>query len=322
MTVQSSSLPRAILLSHPGRIPHAITRSSGLARVSRRLASGLILLAAGAVLIIGTSARTAKGEGPAGFGPVEHEVKSDYSHIRVRRKGDVRTMVFVRDNGQEAGETMLDLKNPHQLLIPYTRAMFAGYLFRPRPEKVLIVGLGGGAMVQFLKHHQPELQVHAIDIDPEVIRIADEYFGTKPTDNIRITAVDGFEYLKETDNRYDVVFMDAFLKPSSDTDGTGVPLRLKTIKFLKQVQSKLTDGGVVVFNINPGKTLRRDVGTIRKAFPQSYEFRVFGSKNLVVVGSTSETRQTGTHLDSVASELDERFDVTFSFAELLKRLTR
>lgn len=315
-------MPRAILLRHPGRLPRAICRPSELAQAQQRLVSVVILLAAGAVLINNTPALAAKGKTPASLGPVEHEVKSDYSHIRVRRNGDVRTMVFVRDNGQEVGETMLDLKKPQQLLVPYTQAMFAGYLFRPRPEKVLIVGLGGGAMVQFLKHHQPELQVHAIDIDPEVVRIADEYFGTKPTDNIRITAVDGFKYLKETDDRYDVVFMDAFLKPSSDTDGTGVPLRLKTIEFLKQVQSKLTDGGVVVFNINPGKTLRRDVGTIRKAFPQSYEFRVFGSKNLIVVGSTSETRQQRAQLDPVASELDERFGASFSFADILKRLTR
>lgn len=259
---------------------------------------------------------------PKELGPVEHEVRSEFSHIRVRRNEDVRTMLFVRDNGQEAGETMMDLSKPHELLVPYTRAMFAGYLLRPQPQKVLIVGLGGGAMVRFLQYHQPELSVDAIDIDPEVVRIADEFFGTKPSDNIRIQAEDGFVWLKNTDERYDVIFMDAFLKPSSDTDGTGVPLRLKTIEFLKQVQTKLTPNGVVVFNLNPGESLRKDIGTIRKAFAQAYVFRVFGSKNQIVVGSTSHSRRQRAELAPVAMKLDQRFKVSFSFQEILKRLSR
>ena len=167
------------------------------------------------------------------LGPVEYEVKSEYSHIRVRKKDNVRTIVFVRDGGQEIGETKIDITKPHELLIPYTQTMFASYLVRPKQERVLIVGLGGGAMVQFLKHHEPEVKVDAVEIDPAVVKIAAEYFDTKPSENVRIFTQDGFEYFKATEDTYDVIYMDAFLKPSRDTDSTGVPLNLKTIDFYK-----------------------------------------------------------------------------------------
>lgn len=274
------------------------------------------------VLVAGDVAFAAKPVVIGDLGPVEHEVQSEYSHIRVRRNGDVRTMLFVRDNGQEAGETMLDLKNPHHLKVPYTQTMFASYLFRPKPEKVLIVGLGGGAMVRFLQHHQPNVKIDAIEIDPEVVRIADEYFGTKPTANVRIMTADGFDYLKTTESRYDAIFMDAFLKPSADTDSAGAPLRLKTVAFLKQVQSKVRSGGVVVFNLNPSRSLSKDLAAIRSAFSQTYVFRVLGSKNLVVVGSTSETRVQKAELLPIARETDRLFGATFSFEGILRRLSR
>jgi spermidine synthase len=256
------------------------------------------------------------------LGPVEYEVKSEYSHIRVRQKGDVRTIVFVRDGGQEIGETKIDISKPHELLIPYTQTMFASFLVRPKQEKVLIVGLGGGAMVQFLKHHEPEVKVDAVEIDPAVVKIAAEYFDTKPSDNVRIFTQDGFEYFKATEDTYDVIYMDAFLKPSRGTDSTGVPLNLKTVEFYKSVQSKLNADGLVVFNLNPSRTIRNDIATIRKAFPVTYNFRVAQSQNLVVVASISKRRMRNAELVPVARELDDRFEASFSFQRMLRLLTR
>lgn len=256
------------------------------------------------------------------LGPIEYEVTSGFSHIRLRRKDDVRTIVFVRDGGQEIGETKVDLSKPHELLIPYTQAMFASYLLRPQQERVLIVGLGGGAMVHFLKHHEPHVKVDAVEIDAAVVKIAAEYFGTKASDNVRIFTQDGFDYFQTTHNSYDVIYMDAFLKPSRDTDSTGVPLNLKTVAFYKGVQSKLTPDGLVVFNLNPSKTMRVDIATIRKAFPVTYTFRVEQSQNLVVVASMGKRRMRTAELVPVAKQLDERFEANFSFQQMLRLLTR
>jgi len=44
--------------------------------------------------------------------------------------------------------------------------------------------------------------------------------------------------------------MVAFLRPSNDTDPTGVPTRLKTLAFLGRLKAALAPGGVVAFNVN------------------------------------------------------------------------
>jgi len=71
---------------------------------------------------------------------------------------------------------MVNLKKPYELLEAYARYMFLSYLFQAQPERVLIVGLGGAAMVHFLKHYDPEVHVDVVEIDPAVVKIAAEYF--------------------------------------------------------------------------------------------------------------------------------------------------
>jgi spermidine synthase len=65
--------------------------------------------------------------------------------------------------------------------------------------------------------------------------------------------------------------MDAFLKPSEETDGTGAPLALRTQQFYKQMQEKLKPGGLVAFNLNPHEELADDIRAIAGSFPQIYQ---------------------------------------------------
>ena len=136
-----------------------------------------------------------------------------------------RTLAFVRDNGQEAFETQVDLDKPYELTITYVPFMFNNYLLEPKPKRVLIVGLGGGSMIHFLKRYDPEVKIDSVEIDPAVVEIAKKYFNVPDDDNVKLMAEDGLKYLESTDAKYDVIYMDAFLKPSADTDKTGAPTR-------------------------------------------------------------------------------------------------
>ena len=63
--------------------------------------------------------------------------------------------------------------------------------------------------------------------------------------------------------------MDAFLRPSTDTDTSGVPLRLKTIQFYKDVQKKLAPDGLVAFNIHAHEKVTDDLKNVHDAFAQN-----------------------------------------------------
>ncbi len=251
-----------------------------------------------------------------GGGAIEAEAKSNYSHIRIRRQGNVRTMNFVRDNGEEHIQTLWNIKRPYDLVTNYSRLMFSSYLFVPQPKRVLIVGLGGGAMVHFIKHYDPEVKVDAVEIDAKVVELADKYFDVRTQKNVKIITEDAFKYFKENKTRYDVIYMDAFLKPSEGTDATGQPLRLKTTEFYKGLREQLTPDGIVVINLNVYEGTKDDLATIRGAYPQIYTFRAT-TPNLVVVGTWEKSKTDAADFRTRARALDQRFKATFSFVGML-----
>jgi len=258
------------------------------------------------------------GEGAQGFGGAELDVKSEFSRIRVTKFGNVRTLWFVRDNGDEVIESQVDLKKPHDLLVEYTRFMFLSYLVRPKQDRVLIVGLGGGSMVHFLQHYEPNTKVDVVEIDPVIVKIADKYFGVKSGGNVNIITKDAFAYIKETDAKYDVIYMDAFLKPAlGKTDETGNPLKLKTINFYKDLQKHLNADGLVVYNINPHDGLENDIKTIAEAFPSLYVFELrYGG--VVVVASMAAKQIDPATLLAEGADLDKRFKTSYSYRTMVK----
>jgi spermidine synthase len=247
-------------------------------------------------------------------------ITSEYSNIIVGENKNIRTLIFVRDSGEQMVESQMDMAVPQRLLIAYTRSMFASYLFVPNPTRVLLVGLGGGSMVRFLEHYEPQLYIDAVDIDPAILTIASDYFGTRPSEKVKLVAADGFAYIENSIRKFDVIYMDAFLKPSEGTDSTGVPLDLKTAAFYQSMQTHLTEAGAVVFNLNEQDSTAADVRTIEKSFASTHVFEVEGSGNLVVVATRQKTSADPEALATTAREVGRRFRGEFSFENLLREL--
>jgi spermidine synthase len=255
-------------------------------------------------------------------GRVEFETRSPFSQIRIRRNGSIRTLIFVRDSGEEAWESQMNLRTPHVLKFTYLQHMFSSYLLQPEQSRVMIVGLGGGSMVHFLQKYDPAVKIEAVEIDPVVVELAERFFAVKQNDNVRLVIADAFDYLKQTKNKYDVIYMDAFLKPSADTDETGVPLRLRTQQFYREIQRLLVENGSVVFNINPHPQMQQDLQVISESFPQTYVFALPNSEGVVAVGSLQPERLTGAQLKAAGKQIDGRFKAGFSFEAIAGRLRK
>jgi spermidine synthase len=270
----------------------------------------IALIAAAVALALWSTSPTAT------LGKLEHEEVSAFSRIRVRRDGDVRALTFVRDNGQEVVQSRVNLNAPQTLQSPYARAMFVSYLYAPHPRRVLIVGLGGGAMVRFLTHHEPQLQIDAVEIDPAVVRVADGYFGVRSGGNVRVHTADAVAFVESTADRYDLILMDAFLRPSSGTDATGVPSGLKTLAFLDRLKRTLAPGGVVAFNVNEHASMADDIAAVTTAFGRAAVYRSPPSDNKVVI-ATADPFATDDELRARIGPLDARFGGALPFAEVL-----
>ncbi len=252
------------------------------------------------------------------YGEILHETTSDFSHIRVRQRGAIRSLLFVDDDGSEQRQSAISMDNPEELQLSYTRSLFVSFLFRHPQERVLIVGLGGGGMVRYLNQLQPETHVDSVEIDPAVVQIAADYFDTKPGPKTSIFTADAFVYLKETETTYDAIYMDAFLRPPDDSGLETVTERLKTVNFLKSLHPRLKPKGLVAFNlIEVDPSTDEDLEAMKEAFPNVYIFSAPKSGNLAVIASLDPERLSKETLMERAVDFAANTSLELDFEDLV-----
>jgi spermidine synthase len=247
-----------------------------------------------------------------------HEVRSAYSHIQIRDLGGRRAMLFLGSGGEAALETLIDRHAPHRLQHPYSHTLMAGLLYAPAPRSVLLVGLGGGAIVRFLNHEFPDTRLDVVEIDPVVVALAREYFGTVAGGRTRIITEDAFDFLAGRASRYDHVLVNAHLMPGQETNATGLPLRLAAQPFLENVRECLTPGGVAVFNLIRGRDTPASISLIREMFPVVEVYHSSARANVIVVALADHSRPGETMLRERAQALDRAADRGFSFERVLE----
>lgn len=173
-----------------------------------------------------------------------HSEKSLYREVLVYEEGGERCMCFTRAC-RIGRQSCILLSDPHRFALNYTRMMMAGTLFMGQaPQRVLIIGLGGGSIPTALREILPQAQIDVVEIDPAVTRVARRYFNFKDDAKMKVYEVDGRVYVKRAlraGTKYDLVMLDAF-------DHEYIPEHLLTREFLTEVKSLLSPQGVVVGN--------------------------------------------------------------------------
>ena len=293
----------------------------------RSARANYILLVVGVLLFLSNIAYLSfVGVGPpqgSKYGELIYETNSDYAHIRVREKGTVRSLHFVDRDGREQCQSSIDLAAPETNQLRYTRSLFSSMLFRYPQKRVLIVGLGGGGMVQYLNRNFPDMTVEAVEIDPVVVEVAAEYFQTVPGPTTVIHTADAFAFFNEDHGQYDAIYMDAFLRPPADASLEEKAKRLKTGAFLEELKSRLLPGGVVAFNlIEHEEGTPEDLAAIRSAFPGPFVFQVPQSGNLAVIATTGEPVPNQEELVAAAARLGSDAPADLDFADLLGNLRK
>jgi len=241
------------------------------------------------------------------------EVQSQYNRVRVAERGTVRTMYFVGDNGMQYIESRVDRAYPASLDLDYTRTMMAGFLLQPRPTKLLMLGLGGGGMSNYLRGRFPGLEIDAVDIDPEVVRMAQTYFGVPKDDpRYRVHVDDARLFVERATTQWDMIMLDAFR-------GVFVPFHLKTAEFYGAVLARLSPQGVVVANLhNVTKMYPHDRETMAAVFPSRYSFVSEGGNQTTLVASADPQRVGPYAVRANARAVQPQFD--FDLLGLAARL--
>ena len=147
------------------------------------------------------------------------------------------------------GQQSLDPSQRREPLTYYHRTGPVGQIFAalkddPRTDRVALVGLGAGALASYA---QPGQRWTFFEIDPSVVHIARDSglftFYRESQGDLDVILGDARLTLGQSDERFGVIVIDAF---SSDA----IPLHLLTREALKVYRARLTDDGVLAFNVS------------------------------------------------------------------------
>jgi spermidine synthase len=191
-------------------------------------------------------------------GRVAH-IESEYHDVFVEKRGALLALT-TRARNETYFHSIVDLRDPDALPVPYTRIMNAALLYPPKLRHVLMIGLGAGSVSTYLGHAMPELRIDAVELDPGVIAAGRKYFGLKENGKVRFIESDGRVYLNRSKDLYDLIILDAFRD-------LGVPFHLLTREFYDLVKARLAPGGAVVSNVAANTKLYvSTIATLRAVF--------------------------------------------------------
>jgi len=142
--------------------------------------------------------------------------------IRRANRIDQRRFAEVRPHVYEDGDSVsmqfqigeiqskMLVSDPNFLVLSYTRTMMAFLHFYDAPERVAMIGLGGGSMPKWCYHQLPATDITVIEISPMVISLREQFYVPSDDERFRVLCGDGADYVATTEDSPEVLLVDGF----------------------------------------------------------------------------------------------------------------
>lgn len=126
-------------------------------------------------------------------------------------------------------------------LLDYQRYQKLIYAVKPDIKKALFIGLGGGTMPMDM-YKRTDANITVVEIDPQMVDVAKKFFNFSERERMRTDIDDGRIFLKNSNEKYDYIVVDAYLALIP-------PFHLTTVEFVEELKSHLNSGGIVFINL-------------------------------------------------------------------------
>lgn len=110
-------------------------------------------------------------------------------------------------------------------------------------ENVLVLGLGGGSIIDVIKKNWPDAIITAVDIDKKIVELGRKYLGLDKN-KVKIVISDASKFLTKSrplTKKYDLICIDLYV-------GSEFPQKFENKLFADQVLKRLDTKGMAVFN--------------------------------------------------------------------------
>lgn len=173
------------------------------------------------------------------------------------------------------GQLVLDSENTNYSYGSLQRILrkglkYIGYKRIQNFESVLVLGVAGGSVIKTLVDEVKfKGKITGVEIDEEVVKLANSYFKLNEIPNLELVVEDAFEFILKTKESYDLIIIDIF-------QDTKMPNFLFEEYFINNINSKLKANGFILFNTMVlGFQDRRRNATYKSRFNQNYSVRMY-----------------------------------------------
>src|SRR5258705_5577751 len=171
----------------------------------------------------------------------------------------------------------------------YTKYFDLYRLFISELKTALAIRGGAYSVPRSILHDSPRAIVDVAEIDPSLHALALRYFDLPDDARLKNHVIDGRRFLHDTQERYDLIFSDAYRSFIS------APPQFATLEFFRLARSRLKEDGVLIANFygslapDTRATIYSALRTMRAAFPQVYVIATAGPaseelQNFIFVG--------------------------------------
>lgn len=142
-------------------------------------------------------------------------------------------------------------------------------------NNILVLGVGGGTVIELLHNQFPNARITGVDIDPVIIDIAKKYFLTGDIAYIHFISADAKKFVEQAKSPYDCIVIDISI-------GNAVPDFVKTKSFINTCKEHLSPKGAVCINYlqdrEYGKKSEEFNTVLRSIFSDVHDFRIANNR--------------------------------------------
>lgn len=112
----------------------------------------------------------------------------------------------------------------------------------PQVQHLLVLGYGLGSIPAILyKQHGVTPHITAVDVDPVILQLAQEYSPLPENAEVDYIAQDAMNFMESNQKLYDLITIDLFIDDE-------VPLPFRSPEFISKLTDRLSPGGMVLFS--------------------------------------------------------------------------
>jgi spermidine synthase len=168
-----------------------------------------------------------------------HQAETQFGPVWIQQQQHILQLKF----DPLATQSEINSKQPYQLRMKNLQYLMGILFFIPPPRKILLLGVGGGSLIHFVRHYLPQTHITGVEYDAELLNIVQSYLMLPPEGEfVKYHIADARQYISYCQDSYDMIIVDIF-------DANESPKWLLQGNTIGQLKKLLSPRGAIGYNL-------------------------------------------------------------------------